>query len=125
MTRLRARRRRRALRGTGMSLEWTGSLFSAISEAVISTNLLTGVSWVNRHGKTGYVVFLGNAEELSKGIQHLFSNPQLREEMASCIPVERHVASTKMVAGMLQVDQGMLNEPCRTGVSVSVRIGRM
>jgi rhamnosyl/mannosyltransferase len=85
---------------------------------VISTNLPTGVSWVNQHGKTGYVVSPGNAEELAQCIQHLINNPQLREEMgeAGRMRVEQHFTSAKMAQAMLQVYQEMLNEPCRSGV---------
>ena len=90
----------------------------ACRKPVISTNLPTGVPWVNQHGKTGYVVPPGNAEELAKRIEHLISNPQLREEMgeAGRLRVEQHFTSTKMAEAMLQVYQEMLNEPCRTGV---------
>jgi glycosyltransferase involved in cell wall biosynthesis len=92
----------------------------ACRKPVISTNLPTGVPWVNQHGKTGYVVPPRNAEELAKGIQHLISNPQLREEMgeAGRMRVEQHFTSTKMAAAVLQVYQEMLNESCRTGVPV-------
>jgi rhamnosyl/mannosyltransferase len=38
----------------------------ACRKPVISTNLPTGVSWVNQHAKTGYVVSPGNAEELRR-----------------------------------------------------------
>lgn len=90
----------------------------ACRKPVISTNLPTGVPWVNQHGKTGYVVSPGNIEELARGIRHLFSNPQLREEMgeAGRMRVEQHFTSTKMAAAILQVYQEMLNEPYRTGV---------
>lgn len=88
----------------------------ACRKPVISTNLPTGVSWVNQHGKTGYIVTPGNAEQLAKGIQHLLDNPQLREDMgeAGRMRVERHFTSAKMAAALLQVYQEMLDEPCRT-----------
>ena len=90
----------------------------ACRKPVISTNLPTGVSWVNQHGKTGYVVPPGNAEELAKGIRQLVGNPQLREEMgeAGRLRVDQHFTSTKMAAAMLQVYREMLHEPCRSGV---------
>jgi rhamnosyl/mannosyltransferase len=90
----------------------------ACRKPVISTNLPTGVPWVNQHGKTGYVVAPGNAGELAKGIQHLLSNPELREEMgeAGRMRVEEHFTSTRMAGAMLQVYQEMLSEPCRAGV---------
>jgi glycosyltransferase involved in cell wall biosynthesis len=93
----------------------------ACRKPVISTNLPTGVSWVNQHGKTGYVVPPGNTEELAKSIQHLISNSQLREEMgeAGRMRVERHFTSKKMAAAMLQVYQEMLNESCQADVPVN------
>ncbi len=86
----------------------------ACRKPVISTNLPTGVSWVNQHGKTGYVVPPGNAEELARGIRQLVGNPQLREEMgeAGRLRVEQHFTSAKMAEAMLQVYQEMLHEPC-------------
>ncbi len=95
----------------------------ACHKPVISTNLPTGVSWVNQHGKTGYVVSPGNAEELAQRIQHLISNSQLREEMgeAGRMRVEQHFTSTKMAAAMLQVYQEMLSEPCRSGVPATLQ----
>jgi rhamnosyl/mannosyltransferase len=90
----------------------------ACRKPVISTNLPTGVSWVNQHEKTGYVVAPGNVGELAKGIQHLLGNPQLRKEMgeAGRMRVEQHFTSAKMAAALLQVYQEMLDEPCRTDV---------
>ena len=88
----------------------------ACRKPVISTNLPTGVSWVNQHGKTGYVVPPANVEELTRAVQKLLRNPQLRGEMgeAGRLRVEQHFTSTKMAAAMLQVYQEMLNEPCRS-----------
>lgn len=88
----------------------------ACRKPVISTNLPTGVPWVNQDGNTGYVVSPGNAAELTKRIQQLVSDPQLRQEMgeAGRIRVEQHFTSTKMAAGMLQVYQEMLTESCQT-----------
>jgi glycosyltransferase involved in cell wall biosynthesis len=90
----------------------------ACRKPVISTNLPTGVTWVNQHGKTGYVVSPGNVEELAKTIQHLISNPRLRKEMgeAGRRRVEQHFTATKMAAAMLEVYREMLKEPCRADV---------
>jgi rhamnosyl/mannosyltransferase len=86
----------------------------ACRKPVISTNLPTGVPWVNQHGKTGYVVPPANVEELARAVQKLVSNPQLREEMgeAGRMRVEQHFTSTKMAEAMLQVYQEMLHGPC-------------
>jgi rhamnosyl/mannosyltransferase len=97
----------------------------ACRKPVISTNLPTGVSWVNQHGKTGYLVPPRNAEELAKRIKHLISNPQLREEMgeAGRMRVEQRFTSTKMAEAMLQVYKEMLNKPCRAGVPAKLPHG--
>jgi glycosyltransferase involved in cell wall biosynthesis len=90
----------------------------ACRKPVISTDLPTGVSWVNQHGKTGYIVSPGNVEELAKSIQLLISNRRLREEMgeAGRMRVEQNFTATKMAAAMLQVYEEMLGEPCRAKV---------
>jgi rhamnosyl/mannosyltransferase len=92
----------------------------ACRKPVISTNLPTGVSWVNQHGNTGYLVTPGSPEELALAIQRLIGNPQLREEMgeAGRARVERHFTSTKMAEAMSQVYQEMVAEPHRSEVSV-------
>jgi rhamnosyl/mannosyltransferase len=90
----------------------------ACRKPVISTDLPTGVSWVNQHGNTGYVVPRENVRELARAIQRLLDNPQLREEMgeAGRERVEQYFTSTRMAEAMLDVYQEMLNEPCRAGV---------
>jgi rhamnosyl/mannosyltransferase len=92
----------------------------ACRKPVISTNLPTGVSWVNQHGKTGYVVAPGNVEELAKGLRKLLSNPQLRTEMgeAGRARVEQQFTSTKMAEAMMQVYEEMAAQPCRNNIPV-------
>ena len=77
----------------------------ACRKPVISTNLPTGVPWVNQHGQTGYTVSPGNSEELAQSIQLLLSNRELREDMgeAGRVRVEQHFTSAKMAEAMLQV----------------------
>lgn len=90
----------------------------ACRKPVISTDLPTGVSWVNQHGKTGYVVPPENVGELAKAIRKLLGNAQLRQEMgeAGRMRVEEQFTSTKMAEAMLQVYGEMLSEPRRAGV---------
>jgi glycosyltransferase involved in cell wall biosynthesis len=89
----------------------------ACRKPVISTDLPTGVPWINQNGKTGLVVSAGNAGELANAIQLLLSNARRREEMgeAGRIRVEQHFTTAKMAEAMLQVYQGMMGEPCRVG----------
>jgi glycosyltransferase involved in cell wall biosynthesis len=90
----------------------------ACRKPVISTNLPTGVPWVNQHGKTGYVVTPGNAGELAESIHRLLSNRELREEMgeAGRMRVEEYFTSTRMAEALLEVYREMLNEPCRADI---------
>jgi rhamnosyl/mannosyltransferase len=87
----------------------------ACRKPVISTDLPTGVSWVNQHLKTGFVVPPNNVAELANAIQILLNNPALRQEMgeAGRRRVEQQFTSAKMAEAMLQVYQGALDLSCR------------
>jgi rhamnosyl/mannosyltransferase len=88
----------------------------ACRKPVISTNLPTGVPWVNQHGETGYTVAPGNSKELAESIQLLLSSRERREDMgeAARLRVEQHFTSIKMAEAMLQVYQQTLSESYRT-----------
>jgi len=90
----------------------------ACRKPVISTDLPTGVSWVNQHGQTGYIVPPANAGELTKAMQLLIGNPRLREEMgeAGRRRVEEKFTSANMAKAMLQVYQEMLSESCAVDI---------
>jgi rhamnosyl/mannosyltransferase len=90
----------------------------ACRKPVISTDLPTGVPWINQHGKTGLVVTPGNTVELANAMQLLLSNARRREEMgeAGRARVDQHFTTAKMAEAMLQVYQEVLSEPCRAGV---------
>ena len=91
----------------------------ACRKPVVSTNLPTGVSWVNQHGKTGYCVAPGNPAELASALRHLMDNPNLRSEMgeAGRARVEQTFSSATMAEGMLQVYQEVLSQaPLRSPV---------
>jgi rhamnosyl/mannosyltransferase len=94
----------------------------ACRKPVISTNLPTGVSWVNQNGKTGYVVSPGNVDELASAIQTLLGDRWLRREMgdAGRARVEQHFTSAKMAESMLQVYQEMLHQPCRMTIPATL-----
>ena len=84
----------------------------ACRKPVISTNLPTGVPWVNQHGKTGYCVEPGNARELACALERVLESSELREEMgaAARARVEQQFSSTKMAETMLQVYEEVLHQ---------------
>jgi glycosyltransferase involved in cell wall biosynthesis len=86
----------------------------ACRKPVVSTDLPTGVPWVNQHGKTGYCVAPGNVRELASAMQHLLANPELREEMGAAgrARVEQQFSSATMAEAMLQVYQEVLAQSC-------------
>jgi glycosyltransferase involved in cell wall biosynthesis len=85
----------------------------ACRKPVISTSLPTGVSWINEHGKTGYVVPPSDSVQLAKSINYLLNNPELRFEMgeAGRRKVESDFTSAKMAASMFQVYREVVQEP--------------
>jgi len=50
----------------------------ACSKPIISTNLKTGVPWVNQHGVTGLVVPVDNADKLAQAVNYLLTNIEER-----------------------------------------------
>ena len=88
----------------------------ACRKPVISTNLPTGVPWVNQHGKTGYTVTPKDPEQLMQAMQLLLSSRERREEMgeAGRARVEQHFTSSKMAEAMLQVYEETLSESYQT-----------
>lgn len=53
----------------------------AAGKPVVSTDLGTGVGWVNRDGETGYVVPPRDAGALGDAIRRLLADPELRRSM--------------------------------------------
>ena len=84
----------------------------ACRKPVIATNLPTGVSWVNQHGKTGFCVTPKDVRELQHAIGALLASPELRQEMggAGRERVEHQFTSAKMAEAMLAVYQEVLAE---------------
>ena len=74
----------------------------AAGKPVVSTDLGTGVGWVNRHGETGYVVPPRDAGALGDAIRALLADPDLRRSMGeaamrrvrSAFTVERMIDDT-------------------------------
>jgi rhamnosyl/mannosyltransferase len=55
----------------------------ACGKAVVSTDLPTGVPWVNRHEETGLVVEPGDAPALAHALNRLVEDPSLRARLGS------------------------------------------
>lgn len=54
----------------------------ACGTPVVSTNLPTGVPWVNRHMKTGLVVPPGNARALAEAVARIARDDPLRQTLS-------------------------------------------
>jgi rhamnosyl/mannosyltransferase len=83
----------------------------ACRKPVISTNLPTGVSWVNQHGITGLSLPLGDSSALAKAIQELIDNPHMCEQMgeAGRKRVEETFTIEKMAAAVFEVYREVLS----------------
>jgi glycosyltransferase involved in cell wall biosynthesis len=55
----------------------------AAGKPVISTDVPTGVSWVNQHGRTGLVVPAGNADALRVAIERIANDPTLQATLGA------------------------------------------
>jgi rhamnosyl/mannosyltransferase len=70
----------------------------ACGKPVVSTNLPTGVPWVNRHGETGLVVAPGDVAELAGALRMLTTDSQLRRRLgdAARVRAEEHFSIDRM-----------------------------
>jgi rhamnosyl/mannosyltransferase len=50
---------------------------------VVSTDLPTGVPWVNLHGETGLIVRAGDTSSLRAALQRLIADPHLRQSLGA------------------------------------------
>src|SRR6185295_2423032 len=50
---------------------------------VVSTDVPTGVPWVNVHGETGFVVRAGDADSLRGALDRLVADPDLRQALGA------------------------------------------
>ena len=65
---------------------------------IVSTELGTGVSWVNQHERTGLVVKPGDVEELRQALERLIADPTLRQRLGAAAQarVLRHFTAEQM-----------------------------
>jgi glycosyltransferase involved in cell wall biosynthesis len=80
----------------------------ACGKPVVSTNVPTGVPWVNRHGVTGLVVEPGDAGSLASALNTVISDPALRARMGAA--AQRRVDDDFSVDGMVSLAAGLYRE---------------
>jgi glycosyltransferase involved in cell wall biosynthesis len=96
------------------------------SMPVVSTDLPTGVPFVNRDGETGLVVTPGSAERLAAAVARLLADPELRMRLgqAGRRRALTHFTASRMTARILEVYREVLEEAGGgTGEPPSVRPG--
>jgi len=83
----------------------------ACGKPVVSTELGTGTSFVNQHGKTGLVVPPNDAKALADAINYLFAQPELRERFGKAARerVETYFCLDKMVEDVIRTYEDVLN----------------
>lgn len=83
----------------------------ASSKPVISTELGTGVSWVNQNGKTGIVVEPKNSDALIEAVNYLINNPEIRTKMGSegKKRVQENFTITKMNEAIMNLYRSLVN----------------
>ncbi|MGC8827809.1 MAG: glycosyltransferase [Anaerolineae bacterium] len=77
----------------------------ACGKPVITTELGTGTSWVNRHGETGLVVPPADPDALAEAVRALLANADLRRRMGEAARrrVEEEFALERMAAGVERI----------------------
>ncbi len=83
----------------------------ACGKPVVCTELSTGTSFVNQHGKTGLVVPPNNVDALARAINHLLENPGISEEYGreGRKRVEKCFSKERMVEDIIDVYQSILS----------------
>jgi glycosyltransferase involved in cell wall biosynthesis len=85
----------------------------AAGKPVVSTDVGTGVGWVNRDGETGYVVPPRDPAALREAIQRLLADPGLRKSMGDA--AMRRVRSAFSVERMIDDTLALYREVAMTG----------
>lgn len=91
----------------------------ACGRPVVSTNLPTGVPWVNRHGETGLVVEPGDAGALASALNTLLGDPALRRRLGERarqrveedFTVEGMTSRSAALYRQVLVERGATSEP--------------
>jgi rhamnosyl/mannosyltransferase len=93
----------------------------ACGRAVVSTNLETGVPWVNQHETTGLIVPPGDAAALAQALTHLLGDAALRARYGAA--GRARVASQFTVPAMTRATTALYEQVAReAGSAVQVRM---
>jgi glycosyltransferase involved in cell wall biosynthesis len=84
----------------------------ACGKPVVSTNLQSGVPWVNQHGETGLVVPPGDAVGLRTALASLLTDPEQRRRLGAGarMRVEREFTVERMAERALALYEDVLGE---------------
>lgn len=80
----------------------------ACGKPVISSDLPTGVTYINQDGITGVVVQKRSSQELAKAIKYLLENEKISQELGS--NAQRRVESKFTVSGMVEQTLNLYSE---------------
>jgi len=85
---------------------------------VVSTNLPTGVPWVNQHGLSGLVVPPGDVDALAAAIRRLEDDEPLRRRLGenAMARARQHFSRQRMVAAFKDVVERVVAQPASVGV---------
>jgi rhamnosyl/mannosyltransferase len=89
---------------------------------VVSTDLPSGVPWVNQHGVTGLVVPPGDAGALAAAIQTLIDDPELRVRMG--VAGRQRVQREFSIARMVDQTTSLYASVCRRADATSPAVTR-
>lgn len=85
----------------------------ACGKPVVSTNLPTGVPYVNQHGKTGFILPPRDPEALARAINTLLDDPGLRENFGQYAKrrVEREFTMEIVAEKVLEIYEELMESP--------------
>jgi rhamnosyl/mannosyltransferase len=83
----------------------------ACRKPLISTELGTGTSFVNQHKKTGLVIPPNSPSALSRAINQLLLDPQLKEKYgtAARARVEEYFSLNRMIEDLMEIYRAVLD----------------
>jgi rhamnosyl/mannosyltransferase len=89
---------------------------------VVSTDLGTGVPWVNQHERTGLVVKPGDVSELRQALTRLIGDVDLRQRLGAA--AQARVSSDFTAERMCRATHTLYQEICNTGSLATTEVER-